>query len=327
MSEDQRFFEDVCACFDLGTVMAEPVVIDGGLSNRLYRVVTDRGEFAVKRMIANAGSAAFKSNVEASFVVERLALAAGIAMPVPVPVLGSTEALGGIMDGGEACWVRVHQWIEASKVTASDIDPGMVAQLGVILATLHRLPCSDPELSSPQEPPAMDRAWQMALSSHRNAASLLDAIETLEDIVRRGYQAPRPVPVLSHRDLDAKNLLRDEYGNLVVIDWDAAGPTDAQWDAVIVAMDWSGIKEGAVSRQRFDTFLHAYVVAGGNLDPITPLSFAGWAEGMLDWLWFNLERRESTDASERDLGESEVEATTAFLPAAATWIMTQSFNR
>ena len=248
-------------------------------------------------------------------------------MPTPVPVVGSTEALGRIMDGGEACWVRVHEWVAASRVTADEIDPGDITQLGVILATLHRLPCSDPEPSSIQEPPPMERDWRAALAHHVNASSLLDAIETLEGIVRRGYQAPGSRRVLSHRDLDAKNLLKDGCGNLIVIDWDAAGPTHAQWDAVIVAMDWSGIWEGAVSRQRFDTFLEAYVSAGGNLDPITPESFAGWAEGMLGWLWFNLERRESVDASERRLGESEVEATTAFLPAAASWIMTQSFGR
>jgi hypothetical protein len=66
--------------------------------------------------------------------------------------------------------------------------------------------------------------------------------------------------------------------------------------------------------------LDAYANAGGELAPIRPAHFAGWAEGMLDWLWFNLERRGSTDAIERRLGESEVDVTTAFLPTAATWI-------
>jgi aminoglycoside phosphotransferase (APT) family kinase protein len=322
MSSDRRFFEEVCQRFGLGTIAATPVAVEGGLSNRLSRVTTNRGDYAVKRMVANADSPSFKRNVEASFAVERLAYAAGIAMPEPIPVSSSGEALGRILDRGDLCWVRVHRWVSARRVAAEDIEPGDVAQLGGILAALHRLPFASPESPS-RRPPAPERDWRAALSSHAAAPALFDAIVALENIVRPGYEAPRPGRVVSHRDLDAKNVLRDEHGTLIVIDWDAAGPIDPQWDVIGVAMDWSGVWHGAVSPEAFEAVLEAYANAGGTLEPVTPASFTGWAEGTLDWLWFNLERSASPDPGERLRGQAEVEATVRFLPTAAVWIANQ----
>ncbi len=323
MSADRQFFEAVCRCFDLGTLGATPVTVEGGLSNRLFRVTTNQGEYAVKRMVANAEAPSFKRNVEESFAVDRLALAASIAMPGPIPVPGSDEALGRITDRGEPCWVRVHRWVSAKRVKAEEIEPGDLAQVGGILAALHRLPLSSREVPAPHVPSAPERNWRAALSSHAGAPALIDTIEVLEDTVRRGYLTDTSRRVLSHRDLDAKNLLRRADGTLVLIDWDAAGSVNPQWDAIGVALDWSGIWHGAVSREAFEAILDAYTIAGGTLEPVTPASFAGWAEGMLHWLWFNLERSGSTDPGERPRGQAEVEATVRFLPVAADWIANQ----
>ncbi len=328
MSGDRRYVENACERFGLGTVTGRPLVVEGGLSNRLHHVVTDWGEYAVKRMVANADSDAFKQNVEASFAVERLAHAAGVAMPEPVPVPGSTEALGRIDHDGTPCWVRVHRWVSATPLTAESIEPGDIGQVGSILASLHRLPASSAKLLPAPPTASPDRDWREALpvraerpAPRLDLAAVLDGIDFLEGIVRDGYRQTPARRVLSHRDFDTKNVLRDESGSLIVIDWDAAGPVNAQWDVIGVAMDWSGIRESNPSRRRFTTLLDGYVAAGGALDPLTPASFTGWAEGVLDWFWFNLERFGADDRHERGLGRREVEATARFLPRAARWIM------
>lgn len=320
MTGPRPFFEDVCASFGLGAIRDTPRPVPGGLSNRLYHVVTDRGEYAIKRMVANADSPGFQANVESSFAVERRALAAGIAMPVPIPVSGTDTALARVMDGDQASWVRAHEWVFAERVSAAALEPGDVEQIGTIIATLHRLPMEVAANVAAAGSPPVARVWSAALATHNEDASLVEAIEFLEAVVRRGAMAPRSRPVLSHRDLDAKNVLRDARGALVVIDWDAAGPVEPQGDVVAVAMDWSGLREGHLSAPAFEIMLNAYVQAGGHLTPLTGASFAGWAEGVLDWLWFNLERVRSPEAGERALGQAEIAATAEFLPAAAEWI-------
>ncbi len=322
-----RFLEDVCATFDLGTIRGTPRLVEGGLSNRLYHLATNRGEYAVKRMVANAEAAGFKANVEGAFAVERLAHAAGIAMPAPVPVPGTSEALARVMERDRPCWVCVHEWVFAEQVSTDQLQPGDVDRIGAILAALHRLPpptrASTAKGSAP--PPARD--WRTALARRTDDGSLFAAIELLEEIARRGHAAPASGQAWSHRDLDAKNLLRDASGELIVIDWDAAGPIDPRWDVVGVAMDWSGVREGRFSPQSFEAMLDAYALAGGQPGSVGLDSFAGWSEGVLDWLWFNLERSGASDPGERRLGESEVGHSARFLPVAAAWIMDRSLQR
>jgi hypothetical protein len=55
--------------------------VAGGLFNELWRLDTESGAFAVKRMIVNAGSLSFVDNVETAFTVERRAWAADVATP------------------------------------------------------------------------------------------------------------------------------------------------------------------------------------------------------------------------------------------------------
>jgi thiamine kinase-like enzyme len=317
MPPHPEFFADISTRFDLGTPIAPVVAISGGLSNRLYRLETDQGVFAVKRMVANADAPAFKANVEAAFVAEQRAREAGIPMPEPVPSADLGEALSRIMDREKPCWVRVHRWVDASVITPDDVRPADRARVASILATMHRL--SYPDDPSPATY-AASRDWTSALPAALNQPALIDAIVRLEEIVHRGYATAASARVLSHRDLDAKNLLRTTGGDLIVIDWDAAGPVVAQWDVAGVAMDWSGIREGRFSPEAVGQFLRDYTAAGGHTAPISPESFAGWAEGVLDWLWFNLERSQASDPAERALGQAEVIASTLFIPDAARWI-------
>jgi hypothetical protein len=142
----------------------------------------------------------------------------------------------------------------------------------------------------------------------------------MEETIREGYASASSARVMSHRDLDAKNVLRAASGDLVVVDWDAAGPVLAEWDVVTTALDWSDARGTTVSHTAFEHFISAYAAAGGYINPVTRGSFAGWCDGVLDWLWFNLERSTSDDLIERELGVSEVARSARFIPSAAHWI-------
>lgn len=317
---DMRFFADICSRFDLGNVIGPPIDVPGGLSNRLYRLRTDRGEFAVKRMVASAESPSFQGNVEAAFAVEQRAADAGIAMPSPVPVQETGQALARIAAQNGSCWVRVHRWIAGDPVRADQFGSQGRDELATILARLHRLPCADLLPDTALEATPAVRDWEAAFHHHgKLTPSLSQYIAELERIIRLGYDSGVGADVVSHRDLDPKNLLRTTDG-LSVIDWDAAGPTNAHWDTMIMALDWSGVRDDGISTDAFERFLAAYTNAGGMLGQIKTASFSGWAEGVLDWLWFNLERATANDPIEHQLGRSEVTISARFIPPATEWI-------
>ncbi|MDG4824014.1 phosphotransferase [Asanoa sp. WMMD1127] len=119
--------DEVAARFGLGTVADNPVRVTGGLSNEVWRVVTDTGAFAVKRMVLNADRPDFVGNVEASYAVERRAWQAGVRMPEPVPDPDTGRALATV-DGS---LFRVHRWLDGQP------RAGTATDAADLLATIH----------------------------------------------------------------------------------------------------------------------------------------------------------------------------------------------
>jgi hypothetical protein len=244
--------EEVASRFALGRPTGLPERVPGGLSNEMWRLVTDRGAYAVKRMITNAGHPDFTANVEASYTIERRAWAAGVAMPAPVPDPATGNALA-VVRGSP---VRVHRWVDG---TTGDASP---ADAAVLLAAVHA--AGRRRWAAPPEP-----AWDGSRWGPRIAA-----------LAQRVARAPARVLVLdSHRDLDPKNTLRRGDGVLLAIDWDAAGPVCAVREAVAVAFDFCGGEPGA-----FGTALRAYAESGAVVVPREPWVFGGWVAAQGGWL-------------------------------------------
>jgi hypothetical protein len=99
--------------FGLGRPVRAPVAVTGGLSNQLWRLDTDLGTYAVKRMVLNADRPGFTADVEAAFQIEHRAWAAGVPVPEPIPLDG--RALAGV-DGS---LFRVHRWVDGRRGVGS----------------------------------------------------------------------------------------------------------------------------------------------------------------------------------------------------------------
>jgi Phosphotransferase enzyme family len=238
----------VAARFALGRPVRPPVPVTGGLSNQLWRLDTDRGTYAIKRMVVNADRPGFVPNVEAAYQVERHAWAAGVPMPEPVPAGG--RALAPI----EGSLFRVHRWVGARP------GAGSATEAAALLAAVHA--AGRPRWQHPPEPPWRGDAWG----------------DDIARLARRVAAAPDRILVVdSHRDLDRKNTLRrDHDGALIALDWDAAGPAGAAHEAMAVALDWSGADPAAAVR--------AYTRLSGVAVPDVDWVYGGWVAAQGGWL-------------------------------------------
>jgi Phosphotransferase enzyme family len=223
------------ARFELGQPVTDPVQVPGGLSNELWRLDTDRGAFAVKRMVVNADLPSFVENVEAAFNVERRAWAAGVPMPEPIAEPSSGRALARIDDS----LFRVHRWADGHAGGGSPVE------VAGLLATIHA---------------AGDARW----GPRPGPGWVADRWGTeLVELAQRVESGPtRFLVVDSHRDLDTKNTVRGADGVLMAVDWDAAGPVGVVHEAVSVALDWSGAEPGL-----FADTVGAYVRLSGVVVP------------------------------------------------------------
>ncbi|MFC6230691.1 phosphotransferase [Paenibacillus allorhizosphaerae] len=69
--------------------------------------------------------------------------------------------------------------------------------------------------------------------------------------------------VISHRDMDCKNVLWDRRHRPFIIDWEAAGCTNPLQELVNVALAWSGADTEALDQERFEAVIESYVQTAG----------------------------------------------------------------
>jgi len=173
--------------------------------------------------------------------------------------------------------------------------------LGGVLAAIHRLGIRREVAAAALLPLWDPAAWDEYALELQELRGLRPAMERLRDVVAAGRSLVGK-PVLSHGDLNVKNLLRQPDGVLVLLDWDSAEPTDPAMDAAGAAAGLGGLQGRAPRPAVVRAFMRAYR-GGGEFDKADYRVFAGMLNGLHGWL-FALYRRavSAPTAAERAQG-------------------------
>jgi aminoglycoside phosphotransferase (APT) family kinase protein len=238
----------VADAFGLGSeaVLVGPVAT--GRLGRIWRLTTDRGRYAVKDSHLPIDAA----DVARDAAYQDLVRAHGVAMPAVVRTPAG-EALANV-DGP----VRAYAWVDLLPSTRR-LDPVAVGRL---LARIHRVavPTTEPVDGWYVEPIGA-AAWEDLVGrlaaagapfAHRLAALLPEVLAAEALLV------PPTDVQLCHRDLWADNLLRTGDGELVVLDWENAGPADPSQELALALVEFGCGEPG-----RMRALHEAYVEAGG----------------------------------------------------------------
>ena len=295
--------EHVCSEFDLGTPAAAWRPVSGGLSNELYRLETQKDAFAIKRMIAGTEFAAFEGNVEASFAIERAAVALGVHAPAPVSPRNTERCLAEIeCEDGSPCWVRVHRWMEGSTPSHLHIEPQVAHQLGGLMAAVHGLEvpaqfagAANANDAGPSVGVVGEQVWHELDQRAQRAAppwsADYSALRSVIHALEARIQAHVRGVVAGHRDPDDKNTLLDPNARLALIDWDAAGPVIPIHELTSLLIDWSGAKSGEPRMEIVRAIREGYAAHASSPAILEqPLDASGWIDAQLGWLERNLLR-------------------------------------
>lgn len=111
--------------------------------------------------------------------------------------------------------------------------------------------------------------------------------------------------VVSHGDLDQKNVLWDKDENPILIDWECARKLNPTHEIVSACLDWSGITSN-FDASLFMQMIKSYVRAGGRLDKdLLHAAFNGVLGNWINWMDFNIERAcDGKDSLQKNLGSS-----------------------
>ena len=252
------------------------VRVHGGFANRVYRLDTDQGSFAVKQL--NLLDRRWPYPAEDVFRFERAAFDAGI--PMPEPVSASEQTL-------------VHRWVEGEKVPEAPVSAGYGSEIGAILARLHALDVAwtraaieDP---APRDWPELaDRA---AATRQPWAEELASQVGTFLAIAQFVDTCERPGPVvLTHRDIQPWNLLARD-GRPVVLDWELSGMLDLSSELGSTALSFAkGPGFDDFQPGVFRSVLDGYAAGGGALPPPGPSWFRHLIGGWLGHTRWNVLR-------------------------------------
>jgi thiamine kinase-like enzyme len=192
---------------ELGPLESEPAPLDGGITNRNYRLRLG-GEDLVLR-ICDRGAEVLGIDRITEEIASRRAAAEKIAPPV-VAFLADVPAL-------------VTRWLPGGGLTPEQVrSPEILRQVTRLLHRLH---------SCPALPTSFD-VFRLVERQRDLAATLPESYERISALAGRieaALTGPEHEPVPCHNDLLTANFVRDG-GRVCIVDWEYAGMNDRYFD-------------------------------------------------------------------------------------------------
>lgn len=314
LGDNSEHIDQLCASLELGHPGRELSRLSGGFHHRVWRLETERGVFAIKQLAPDTdlGDVSVIAHYNVCETVARTFSECGIST---ICALGRDGEYLHLLDD-EA--YLVYPWTNAVALEEGQLSPAHALAVARLLASMHRadiqVPGVDAVLSQPQPEHAVEDMVAVVMKRNATIGSVLrERLPTLLRIAR-GHRLALPVmarrQVISHGDLDQKNVLWDAGGNPVLIDWESAHRLNPTYETLLEALDWSGIT-AEFDPMLFTQFVGAYTEAGGIvrrdiIEAALHYILGEW----LGWLMYNVGRLVNLDdVEQRAIGEAQIEFT------------------
>lgn len=262
--------KDACIALDLGESIAPPELQTGGSLHLMWRVRTEKGEFAVKKIN--------QKNLE---------------MLAPrISPLQETHQLSGFP------FVMRHyqgdDWLIREWVSGQCLDPGECAMeqasaLGQLVKNCHEQASHFVALAPDWH--QIDLAkWERLIAEAQEKkfawaeqyASALLKIRVWSEQINATTDIFVHDTLISHRDISPSNVVWSDTGEPTLIDWEFAGRIHPELECFIVIMNFE-----LTTPEKKSAFFAGY---GKSLTLPDDTLIAGYLGYCLDWLEFNMER-------------------------------------
>ncbi|MCM1262023.1 MAG: aminoglycoside phosphotransferase family protein [Butyrivibrio sp.] len=295
--------------------------VSGGCSHRMYKVATDSGVYAVKRLNPNVMSRAdAHDNFARAEKIEQ------ILEKEDIPIVPAITVDGKKMQNVEENFFYIFRWQEGRIADWNNISSRQCNIAGNILGKIHAISPQNvislkntvsPQNAASQKPEISRINWHEYVSraneERSGIASVLSDNENLliyaEQELNKARAALPDIMCISDADLDPKNIMW-ENGKPWVIDLECLDYENPVDNALQLALQWSGIVTCDIDIEKmlafFDGYLKAYDNGFRAYSKVYGLVYT-WVE----WLEYNIQRAlgECIDEEEKMLGISETRNT------------------
>lgn len=291
---------------DLAKLSSSPQQVLGGFLHKMYKVESAKGTYAVKAL--NPIIMKREKAITNTIFSEKVAK---IALRNNIPVVVAYEKDGCIHDI-DGSYFMVFDWVDAKSITQAEVTCYHCKTIGKILAQIHSIDFS--QIS--EEPNCKVNSfivnWQEYCGMGTDVSIRIERyrakLEEWTHLVNQSILKVCTNQVISHRDMDCKNVLWDKNDYPYVIDWESAGYVNPLMELIDVALAWSGMCVENPNIDKFKAVVISYMESGGTIDgDITAILNNGYI-GKLEWLDYSIKRAigiERSDEEERKLGREQ----------------------
>ena len=279
--------------FNLGPLKQAPVRVYGGLLHIMWRLDTDKGSYAIKQLSKDI-------DLTNERVIKNYELSECIAsrfVSLGIPAVSAIENTGQYLFMGDDTGFLVYPWVDAKALDQHAVSENHALKIAAIIAKMHCLNLDEPRITQPEFYThtkekileLIDKAERFHCSFAKNLRKNKNNILVANEAYQNVIPTLKTHIVVSHGDLDQKNVLWDSSNNPILIDWEAACKIDPTYDIIGTAFNWSGITSN-FHNDLFFKMIDVYQEAGGIIHKDHVVSACYGAFSWIGWLVYNIER-------------------------------------
>lgn len=312
--ELKKDIENLISEEKLGTLVQSITKVTGGLSHRMYKVITDKSIYAIKEL--NSGIMKRKEAYSNFVFSEKVT---NIAKENNIPAIGAIKFKNNdIMKKISNRYFMVFNWLEGKTLKEEEITEKHCEIIGENLAKIHNIDFSEIEDNERKNIDIEQFNWnnylELAKKENKAYVDILEQnIDLLYELNEKSNEAIRYANsnlIISHNDLDRKNVMWQEYKPFI-IDWEASGYINPTIELIQVAWYWSGGDVENLDYKKFEMVVNSYKkYAQKEIDKnIEKLMYADIYSG-LGWVNYNFKRslciENEYKQDEIELAENEI---------------------
>ena len=306
---NQKIFNQICCDLHLGIITKTVKTVSGGYMHKMYHVVTDKGEYAIKLLnpVIMQRETVFE-NYRVAEEIEQIMLDSQIAI-VPSNVYNGKK-----MQCIDNQYFYVFNWLDGKSLSDKKITEYHCEIMGKTLGQIHRLPCNIVCGASEQ----LNIDWDFYIAEcGKICPQIVKKLSSCRNLLynrmsagnKALYKLPQ-ITCISNGDMDSKNVLwQDEKPYL--IDLESLSYGNPYTELFQLAICWSGYERCELKFDLLSAFVKGYKSTYGQFDiSWEDLYYSNF--GSLQWLEYNLKRAlriECENEKERRLGIAQVKET------------------
>lgn len=256
--DDLTKLESLCKIYCLGEISIRPIVIEGGLLHKMFKVVTTKGIYGIKIL----NPTIMKRHGVINNMINSERISRRFAQHVPVVAAKEIEDKNLLFL--DDYYYMVFDWIEGKSIFPPNITVEHCMKIGDVLGRIHQLNISIQGIEKNTEKKELYQ-WKYYLKKgigfnsqwYELYAKEVDSIVDWNKKLMEAFTVLSENLVISHRDLDPKNVLWND-GKPHIIDWEAAGYVNQYQELIEVINYWTNDGNGNIDRDKFIALLNAY---------------------------------------------------------------------